>query len=362
MKISATLPDHGLIVEACLEGFVLAAAIMIQAGAVPPFPWLAGVKYRKERGEEWLLPNQVIEAGQGDCEDLSIWAAAGYRVTGQDPAAQVTLRMTGPREVHAVVLLSTGRVADPSLQMAAMERQLSVSGVNEYVMSLGGVMGDVMVREHRGDPSAPRRPSTAAPPAAASAGERNPLAKAIAAAQKSPTGISTMDVSKEVDKMLAQSRAFERASRPPSTVPEPQGKENKFFNELTGAVERPRASEARIPVDPATGMPVGVDPVTGLPYGQLPPYGYPPYGYPSYGGGPATDYMSMLYEQYMQNTPTLDYDVTSWPSYQELYGYDIPPSGDEAVEEIEEASSSYIDVDSSDPSGMLPETSEAEAS
>lgn len=164
MKIAATLPDHGAIVEAILDGFVVAASMIIAAGVVPPFPEQMPIRYREETGEEWMLPNQVVQRGEGDCEDLCIWTAAGLRVTGQDPGARCTLVNTGPRRIHCLVQLSDGSTYDPSRVLRAREKEraratktMSVSGF--------GLGGTVVFREHRGGPRA--APSSSAPPAAA---------------------------------------------------------------------------------------------------------------------------------------------------------------------------------------------------
>lgn len=169
MRITASLPDHGAVVEAILEGFVQAACVIISTGVVPPFPQMTGVKYRPEpSGEEnWLLPNQVMKAGQGDCEDLSIWLAAGYRVTGQDPYARAMLVMTGDHQVHCLVELQNGQQVDPSAQARDRERAYQVGVIPNY-----GI-----IRDHRGQGSTvavdPARRN--APPAAASAGTANPF-------------------------------------------------------------------------------------------------------------------------------------------------------------------------------------------
>ena len=44
----------------------------------PGFPLLyrSGVVYRREPTEEWLDAGQVIDRGEGDCEDLASWRAA----------------------------------------------------------------------------------------------------------------------------------------------------------------------------------------------------------------------------------------------------------------------------------------------
>jgi hypothetical protein len=181
MRITASLPDHGAIVEAILEGFVQAACIIIQSGVVPPFPQMTGVKYRAESsGEEnWLLPNQVMKAGVGDCEDLSVWLAAGYRVTGQDPYARCLLVMTGDHQLHCIVELQNGQQVDPSAQARAREQQYSVGATR--VPRYQGHQDYGSVRDHRGqastgpalDPSRANAPPAAAPGAAG--GYKNPF-------------------------------------------------------------------------------------------------------------------------------------------------------------------------------------------
>jgi len=128
MRITATIPDHGALVMAIMEGFVQAAQLVVRAGVVPPFPTaVPGLKFIKEsKGEEnWLLPNQVLEAGGGDCEDLSFWEAAGLRETGADPQATVVLVQTGQHDLHAVVLMSDGSYRDPAQMLRAVQSTLS---------------------------------------------------------------------------------------------------------------------------------------------------------------------------------------------------------------------------------------------
>ena len=123
MQMTANLPDTPLVLEAVIEGFVQAAAAEIAAGVVPPYPELAGVKYVEEKTgqERWKLPHEVVADGQGDCEDLSFWEAAGMRVLGEDPAATVKLVKTGPKKLHAIVLRSDGSVSDPSARLKARQ-------------------------------------------------------------------------------------------------------------------------------------------------------------------------------------------------------------------------------------------------
>jgi hypothetical protein len=119
MKMFSRLTDHAAVVEAVLEGFVLACVVLIESGVVPPYPHDAGVRYQMEPvGEEdWKLPTDVIREGWGDCEDLSFWTAAGHRVTGTDPGAHVRIMRIGPGKLHAIVMRSDGSIDDPSLDL-----------------------------------------------------------------------------------------------------------------------------------------------------------------------------------------------------------------------------------------------------
>jgi len=146
MRITASLPDHGAVIEAVLEGFTKAAQLVIESGVVPPSPRDAGIRYREERGtEEWLLPNQVMERGVGDCEDLCIWTAGGLRATGEDPEARCALRQTGPTTIHCVVELGDGSTMDPSLERLMTER-----GTPELFSVGGWTLGDtVVIKDHR---------------------------------------------------------------------------------------------------------------------------------------------------------------------------------------------------------------------
>ena len=119
MDASLRLPDSAAVIEAALEGLVLANLVLIDTGLVPPFPHDAGVIYQIEPpGEEdWKLAHNVVHDGWGDCEDLAGWLAAGLRWTGDDPDARVVLIRTGRNKLHAVVLRSDGSIDDPSLDL-----------------------------------------------------------------------------------------------------------------------------------------------------------------------------------------------------------------------------------------------------
>lgn len=118
MRIEATIPDHGALVMAIMEGFVIADELIIKAGLVPPSPLMVpGLKFIPESSgsENWKLAHAVLKDGGGDCEDLAFWHAAGLRVTGEDPGAACILVQTGEHDLHCVVLRSDGSQEDPAL-------------------------------------------------------------------------------------------------------------------------------------------------------------------------------------------------------------------------------------------------------
>lgn len=148
MRITASLPDHGAIVTAVMEGFVRAAQLEIEAGIVPPSPMLvANIRFIDEPAgsEDWQLPHQVVKSGGGDCEDLAFWVAGGMRATGQDPGASCVLLQTGPNKLHCVVQTSDGQLIDPTLDIKARHKayRTKVSGPS---------VGDgVRIIDHRSD-------------------------------------------------------------------------------------------------------------------------------------------------------------------------------------------------------------------
>lgn len=80
----------------------------------------SGVVYRRELDEEWRDIPTLLEAGEGDCEDLSCWRAAELIFRKGIPARPMlslkrfnvggTLRGL----YHVRVLLPGGRIEDPS--------------------------------------------------------------------------------------------------------------------------------------------------------------------------------------------------------------------------------------------------------
>jgi len=120
------LPPALAIVEAMLEGFVMSNVLLIEAGLAPPSPLDADVRYQREASglEEWNMCIYVQRFKRGDCEDLNGWAAAGMRVTGEDPGARAVLKRTGRHMFHCLVLLSSGETYDvcPTLGMTSRRR------------------------------------------------------------------------------------------------------------------------------------------------------------------------------------------------------------------------------------------------
>jgi hypothetical protein len=85
----------------------------------------AGVRYAREpmcrlNGkerlcEEWLTAHEVVERGQGDCDDLGPWLAAQRRLEG-DAKAQAFAKPS-PAGWHIVVRLGDGTIEDPSAKL-----------------------------------------------------------------------------------------------------------------------------------------------------------------------------------------------------------------------------------------------------
>jgi hypothetical protein len=143
MRITATIPDHGDLVTAVMEGFVQAAQLEIEAGVVPPSPlMMPNLKFIDEPPgkEDWLLPHQVVQAGGGDCEDYAFWTAAGLRATGSDPGAHCVLMQTGPDRLHCVVQTSDGGVIDPSTDIK-----------RRHPLRRPKVGDNLVVKDHRSD-------------------------------------------------------------------------------------------------------------------------------------------------------------------------------------------------------------------
>jgi hypothetical protein len=86
-------------------------------------PYSLGIRYRRERGEEWRRPFVVAGAGEGDCEDLAAWVAAVRRAEGTPARAELV--PGGARSLHAIVRYPDGDVEDPSVFCGMTARLLT---------------------------------------------------------------------------------------------------------------------------------------------------------------------------------------------------------------------------------------------
>lgn len=352
MKIAATLPDHGAIVEAILDGFVVAAMMIIQTGVVPPFPTQLPIRYRRETGESWLLPNQVAQVGEADCEDLCIWTAAGLRVTGQDPGAMCTLVNTGPRQIHCLVRMSDGQLYDPSLELRQRE-SAQKRAIKTMAVSGWGIGGQVVVTDHR-KPGAQRQPTEGLPPPAAaptgparsSTWGPTSFAESDKTATRTnadgsitrwyqPGGALNQKPGSKYQDIVDQNRpgnifVAEAAQRYAQSIGEKPTTKN--LEDIGKAIRRVTSNAT--PLDP-----LAIDPLdpTSWPPGYDPYAGYSPFGpgynpmYDPYSGGYAGGYGGMYggdpygndayVQQYlMQQTQPAYYDMPV--TYEDIFGLD----------------------------------------
>jgi len=81
-----------------------------------PGLYASGVRYRREKGEDWASIPEVLERGWGDCEDLACWRAAELYLSGQlaSPFWEEQRRVGGRRLYHIMVRHINGRTEDPS--------------------------------------------------------------------------------------------------------------------------------------------------------------------------------------------------------------------------------------------------------
>lgn len=105
----AGVDGHDL--EAALAALVALNVTRIERFSLPPL-YESGVRYRRERPDEWSTAEVVAQRGWGDCEDLAAWRAAELRLQGI--AARATAYRAKGRMWHAVVLYPDGTIEDPS--------------------------------------------------------------------------------------------------------------------------------------------------------------------------------------------------------------------------------------------------------
>lgn len=69
-----------------------------------PLLYESGVRYRRERGENWRDIPTLLELGEGDCEDLACWRIAELRHGGHYAFPYVAFqRRDGTYRYHALV-------------------------------------------------------------------------------------------------------------------------------------------------------------------------------------------------------------------------------------------------------------------
>jgi hypothetical protein len=113
MIATLQLPPLASVVEAALEGLVLANVVLIHEHLVPLWlPKSIRYKLEPEGQEDWKLFHNVLRDGWGDCEDIAAIYAASYRASGLDEGARVRVMVVAPGKLHAVTELSTGEIVD----------------------------------------------------------------------------------------------------------------------------------------------------------------------------------------------------------------------------------------------------------
>ena len=106
-----------LALELALEGLTRLNCVLIEKLGLPSI-YSGRVRYQRDKPgrESWDNIYLVMKRGWGDCEDLACARAAEYRVHEGIPAYTVVTR-TGPRTLHARVMLPGGVIEDPSRRL-----------------------------------------------------------------------------------------------------------------------------------------------------------------------------------------------------------------------------------------------------
>ena len=86
-----------------------------RAGRPLPGIYESGVRYKGENGERWQLPQETLDKGFGDCEDLAAWLSAQENLAGRK--CEAVVKQVGRRMKHAVVRYADGRIEDPSRKL-----------------------------------------------------------------------------------------------------------------------------------------------------------------------------------------------------------------------------------------------------
>jgi hypothetical protein len=136
MRLAITVPEKHVsapVLNAGLETNTRINEALLRDGTVPTFKRAVAagrVRWQPEPpGEERFDHAQlVLGRGHGDCDDIAPWAAASYRVTGEDPGARSVAIRSGPNRWHAIVQRSSGALEDPSRDAGMGHKVLGVCG------------------------------------------------------------------------------------------------------------------------------------------------------------------------------------------------------------------------------------------
>jgi hypothetical protein len=108
--------------DALLSVLVGLNVVYLRTHVGVPSLYASGVRYAREPPgfECWAAIPIVIQAGEGDCDDLACWRVAELRASGEDPDARTRIREIRPRRWHVDVVRGDGRVEDPSRVLGMM--------------------------------------------------------------------------------------------------------------------------------------------------------------------------------------------------------------------------------------------------
>ena len=138
LHVTMNVPADRESIRAALTGLVHENVVAMSRNGHPPL-YQSGVKFRREepRREHWQSSEELIRAGEGDCEDL-----VGYRVAElilEGVAAVPEVLELAEGKFHAVVGLPNGEMEDPSLvilQEEAMRKKptFTLRRVGDHVL------------------------------------------------------------------------------------------------------------------------------------------------------------------------------------------------------------------------------------
>jgi hypothetical protein len=123
MRVRLTVPKEHVdesTLNPALHASAAVAKKQIESGRVPPLADAIddGLRWAPEPAgqgfEGFDNPEDCIDRGWGDCDDLAPWWAAELWHSGVDPDAMPIVYQSGPKRWHAVVQRGDGSIDDPS--------------------------------------------------------------------------------------------------------------------------------------------------------------------------------------------------------------------------------------------------------